>query len=76
MKTKLLALLSLLALLLVSTAILADGRPTGLRITRAVGSAGSTTPTVEIDISVTGTTDYYAYGTGSVWIGPYARGAV
>jgi len=68
MKTKLLALFSLLALLLVSTAILADGRPTGIRITRAVSGGNMN---VEIDISVTGTNNYYTPFNGSetIWIG-------
>jgi len=52
MKTKLLTLFSLLVLVLVSTAALADGMPTGIRISRTVGSGGSTTPTVEIDVTV------------------------
>ncbi len=53
MKARLITLFSLLVLLLVSTAVLADGRPTGIRIGRIVGSGGSTTPTVEIDVTVT-----------------------
>ena len=36
MKAKILSLFSLFALLVVSTAMLADGRPAGLRIGRAV----------------------------------------
>jgi hypothetical protein len=65
MKTKLLALFSLLALLLVSTAALADGRPTGLRIGRAVSGGGSE---VEIDITVTGTDYFYGDYSSTVWL--------
>ena len=68
MKTKLLTLFSLLALLLVSTSILADGRPTGIRIGRAVSGGGTN---VEIDVTMTGT--FYAYGYypyySTVWLG-------
>jgi len=52
MKTKLLTLFSLLALLLVSTSILADGRPTGIRIGRAANGGDNN---VEIDVTITGT---------------------
>jgi len=67
MKTKLLTLFSLLALLLVSTAILADGRPTGIRIGRAVSGGNMN---VEIDVSITNTyTFYFGDGSNTVWIG-------
>ncbi|TDJ31628.1 MAG: hypothetical protein E2O56_06725 [Gammaproteobacteria bacterium] len=61
MKAKILSLFSLIALLLVSTAILADGRPTGIRIGSVtnVGASG-----VEIDITVPGTDYLYTAG---VW---------
>jgi hypothetical protein len=70
MKAKILTLFSLFALLLVSTAILADGRPAGLRIGRAVSGGNMN---VEIDITVGGT-DYYYYfggfgGSNTVWLG-------
>jgi hypothetical protein len=64
-------LFSLLALLLVSTAILADGRPTGIRIGRAVSGGGTN---VQIDVTVTDT--FYGYSGGAsnfyystVWLG-------
>jgi len=70
MKAKLLTLFSLLALLLVSTAILADGRPTGIRIGRAVSGGDAN---VEIDITVTDTDYWYSTGgwgsQSTVWIG-------
>ena len=69
MKTKLLTLFSLLVLLLVSTSILADGRPTGIRIGRATGSFGGTTPMVEIDVTVPGTDSYYPGFSTTVWLG-------
>ena len=64
MKTKLVTLFSLLALLLVSTFALADGRPTGIRIGRAVSGGGAA---VEIDITVTGT-DYLYGDSSTVWL--------
>ena len=67
MKTKLLALLTLLALLLVSTAVLADGRPTGIRIGRAVSGGNMN---VEIDITVPATDNSYSGGfSTTVWLG-------
>ncbi|TDJ31630.1 MAG: hypothetical protein E2O56_06735 [Gammaproteobacteria bacterium] len=69
MKAKILSLFSLFALLLVSTAILADGRPTGIRIGRAVSGGNMN---VEIDVTVTDTDYYYAGGFGgsnTVWLG-------
>jgi len=72
MKTKLLTLFSLLALLLVSTAVLADGRPTGIRIGRAVSGGGTN---VQIDITVPSTDVYYSGGfSTSVWIGNSLKG--
>jgi len=67
MKTKLLTLFSLLALLLVSTAALADGRPTGLRISRATSGGNMN---VEIDVTVPNTDNYYpgSFDT-TVWLG-------
>jgi len=81
MKVKILFLFSLLALLLVSTAVLADGRPTGIRITRVVGSGGSTTPTVQIEISASDVA--YPWGTsagttimlGNAWGNSYSPGS-
>ncbi len=70
MKAKILSLFSLFALLLVSTAILADGRPTGIRIgsVTSVGASG-----VEIGITVPGTDSLYTFGpfsgNTSVWLG-------
>jgi len=68
MKNKILSLIALLSLLLVSTAILADGRPTGIRIGRAVSGGGTN---VEIDITVPGTDFYYVPGgfSTTVWLG-------
>ena len=67
MKTKLLALFSLLVLLLVSTSILADGRPTGIRIAKAVSGGGTN---VEIDVTATGTDQTYpGFSTTNVWLG-------
>jgi len=69
MKAKLLTLFSLLALLLVSTAILADGRPTGIRIGRAVSGGNMN---VEIDVTIPNTDFYYSGGFGgsnTVWLG-------
>ena len=87
MKTKLFTLFSLLALLLVSTAILADGRPTGIRIGRAASGGGDAS--VEIDVTVTDTWFSYAYptdnfytyygisyNTTTVWIGNILGGWV
>jgi len=75
MKAKLLTLFSLLTLLLVSTAVLADGRPTGLRIGRlATGGELAT----ELDITVTGTNRFYSGEFNSfdttVWLGPEIQG--
>ena len=56
MKTKILFLFSLLALLLVSTSVLANGRPTGIRIGRLVSGGGTS---VEMDVTVTGTNRFY-----------------
>ena len=71
MKAKILSLISLLALLLVSTSILAEGRPTGIRIGRAVSGGGLT---VEIDATITGTTDYYGFdGSTNAWLGNNIR---
>ena len=64
MNAKLLSCISLFALLLVSTAVLADGRPTGLRIGRAV-SGGS--HVVQIDITMTGTNSYYE-SSNTAWL--------
>jgi len=66
MKTKILTLFSLLALLLVSTAALSDGRPTGIRIGRLVSGGGTN---VEIDVTVAGTD--YSWNTVSTtaWLG-------
>jgi len=69
MKTKLLVLFSLLALLLVSTSVLADGRPTGIRIGRATGSFGGTTPMVEIDVTITGTDVPWNTNYSTAWLG-------
>ncbi len=68
MKTKLLTLFSLLAMLLVSTAVLADGRPTGIRIgnMRTLGGAGER---LDIDVTVTGTDKVYDGFSSEVWIG-------
>jgi len=69
MKTKLLTLFSLLTLLLVSTFALADGRPTGIRIGRAVSGGNMN---VEIDVTVPNTDFYYSGGFGgssTVWLG-------
>jgi len=70
MKTQLLTLFSLLALLLVSTAVLADGRPTGIRIGRAVSGGNMN---VEIDVTVTDTDYWYNTsgwgGQSTVWLG-------
>jgi hypothetical protein len=70
MKAKILSLFSLLTLLLVSTAILADGRPTGIRIGRVANISASG---VEIDITVPGTDSAYTgglwNGNTSVWLG-------
>lgn len=63
---KILPLFALLALLLVSTAALSDGRPTGLRIGRLVSGGGTN---VELDITVTETDRYYGDFTTSVWLG-------
>lgn len=74
MKAKLLTLFSLLALLLVSTAILADGRPTGIRIGRLVSGGGQN---VELDVTVVGTNRLYSGEfdrSTSVWIGPEFQG--
>jgi len=71
MKTKILPLFSLLALLLVSTSILAEGRPTGIRIGRAVSGGGLT---VEIDATITGTYSYYGFdGSTNAWLGNVIR---
>jgi len=71
MKTKILSLFSLLALLLVSTSLLAEGRPTGIRIGRAVSGGGLT---VEIDATITGTTGYYGFdGSTNAWLGNNIR---
>ena len=72
MKTKLFTLFSLLALLLVSTAALADGRPTGLRIGRAVGTFGDITPMVQIDVTVTDTFVQYCCNYTYYYYGYYA----
>ena len=67
MKAKILSLFSLLALLLVSTSILADGRPTGIRIGRLVSGGGTN---VEMDVTVPGTNYYYTFDASTVhWIG-------
>ena len=72
MKARILSLISLFALLLVSTAILADGRPTGIRIGSVTRFSASG---VEINVTVPGTTTPYpgnsSFGGGntSVWIG-------
>ena len=72
MKAKLLTLFSLLVLLLVSTAVLADGRPTGIRIGRVI-TAGNTIGRVEIDVTVTDTDYWYDTsgwgGQSTVWLG-------
>lgn len=57
MKAKIMSLFSLLALLLVSTTILADGRPTGIRIGRLVSGGNMN---VELDVTVTGTNRSYS----------------
>lgn len=69
MKAKILSLFSLLALLLISTAILADGRPTGIRISRLVSGGGTN---VELDATVTGTNFYYTFAgfSSTVFMGP------
>lgn len=56
---RILSSFSLLALLLVTTAALANGRPTGIRIGHVEGSGGSTNPTVAVDVTITGTDTYY-----------------
>ena len=66
MKTKLLTLLSLLALLLVSTFALADGRPTGIRIGRLVSGGGTN---VEIDVTVPNTNRTFDTFSSTVWLG-------
>ena len=66
MKTKLLALFSLLALLLASTAALADGRPTGIRISRATSGGNMN---VEIDVTMTDTLYPYDPFYSTVWLG-------
>jgi len=72
MKTKLLTLFSLLALLLVSTSILANGRPTGVRISRLVSGGGLN---VEMDVTITGTNRFYPNAdtgwtqTTTAWLG-------
>jgi len=72
MKARILILISLLALLLVSTAVLADGRPTGIRIGRVANISASG---VEIDVTVPGTGSLYTAptanwsGNTSVWLG-------
>jgi len=66
MKIRLLSFVALFALLLVSTAILADGRPTGLRIGRLVSGGGTN---VELDVTVTGTNFYYGGFSSTVWLG-------
>jgi len=71
MKTKNLSFFWVLALLAVSTAVLADGRPTGMRISRAAAGGNNN---VEIDITVPATNSYYTNGGFSsndnvVWIG-------
>ena len=69
MKTRILILASSLALLLLlSTLALADGRPTGIRITRLVSGGNMN---VELDISVTGTNRNYNSFNSSYeqWIG-------
>jgi len=70
MKTKLLTLFSLLALLLVSTVVMADGRPTGIRIGRLVSGGGTN---VQLDITVPGTDFYYESFNTEVWIGNTLR---
>jgi len=77
MKTKLLTLFSLLALLLVSTAALANGRPTGVRIGRLVSGGGTN---VELDVTITGTNLYY-FQTGRFYaetqlLGPWITNGV
>jgi len=66
MRIRLLSFVALLALLLVSTAILADGRPTGLRIGRLVSGGGTN---VQLDITVPGTDYYYESYSTDVWLG-------
>jgi hypothetical protein len=68
MKAKILSLFSLLALLLVSTSILADGRPTGIRIGRLVSGGNQN---VELDVTVTGTNRTYSpfNSSNEQWIG-------
>jgi len=74
MKAKILSLFSLLALLLVSTSILADGRPTGIRISRLTSGGNQN---VELDVSVTGTNrSYNTFNDSSQqWIGYQIWGA-
>jgi len=68
LKTRILILASSLALLLLSSLALADGRPTGIRITRLVSGGNMN---VELDISVTGTNrSYNSFNTSyEQWIG-------
>jgi hypothetical protein len=66
MKMKILSFVSLMALLLVSTAILADGRPTGIRIGRAVSGGGTN---VQMDITVPAVDYYYDSFSTDVWLG-------
>jgi hypothetical protein len=71
MKARILSLIALFALLLVSTAALSDGRPTGIRIGSVTNISASG---VEIDITVPGTDSLYTfgpfggYGNTSVWL--------
>jgi len=57
-------------MLLVSTAVLADGRPTGIRIGRAVSGGNMN---VEIDVTITDTDFWYSAsgwgGQSTVWLG-------
>lgn len=70
MKKILLPLFGLITLLITSTAVLADGRPTGIRIgnMRTLGGAGER---LEMDVTVTGTDKSYTNGSFSttVWLG-------
>jgi len=67
MKTRILTSISLLALLLVSTSILADGRPTGIRIGRLVSGGGTN---VELDVTITDTNFVYDSFYTQIWMGP------
>ncbi len=77
MKTKILSLFPLLFLLLVSTSVLANGRPTGIRISRLVSGGGTN---VEMDVTVTATNRFYSPGLTfgatrtTVWLGNYIVG--